>query len=159
MGSAGHAVSRKVVQAFYEAYAQRDIARLAPFLDDDVSWTISGPVDVLPFCGTHRGKADVLDLIKRLVPQTLRTFSFVSDAILVDGDRVALLSRQSARRATDDRVVSYRVANFIRFRDGKVVENISLLDSFDAVEQLVGHRLDLSGENHRLAAGGDLVSL
>ena len=135
------AVKRSVVEAFYEVYAARNVEKIAGFLADDVEWTISGPVDLLPFCGTFRGKTDVLDLIKRQVPDVMRVFSFVPDSILVDGDRVAMLSRQSAKRTVDGRVISYRVANFMRFRDGKVVENLSLLDSFDAVEQVLGHPL------------------
>jgi hypothetical protein len=31
----------------------------------------------------------------------------------------------------------------LRFRDGKVIENLSLLDSFDAVEQVLGHPLNV----------------
>jgi ketosteroid isomerase-like protein len=150
-------VSRSVVDAFYKAYATRDVDKIAPFIDDDVAWTISGPVDYLRFCGTYRGKAAVLDLIGRRVPEVLRVFSFVPDAILVDCDQIATLSRQSARRAADGRVISYRVANFMRFRDGKVVENHSLLDSFDAVEQVLGHSIHRQG---RVAANeGDLIAI
>ena len=136
-----YAVPRAVAETFYKVYAAREIEKIAAFLHDDVEWTISGPVDVLPFCGTHRGKADVLDLIKRRVPEVLRVFSFLPDEFLVEGDQVATLNRLSARRTDDGRVISYRVANFIRFRDDKVIENLSLLDSFDAVEQLLGHSL------------------
>ena len=134
-------ILRARVAAFYRAYASRDVEKIAPFIDDDVTWTISGPVDYLRFCGTHHGKAAVLDLIHRQVPAVLRVFSFVADSIVVDGDQVATLSRQSSKRAADGRVISYRVANFMRFRDGKLVENISLLDSFDAVEQVLGYPL------------------
>ena len=112
-------VPRSVVAAFYKAYAARDPEKIAEFLHDDVAWTISGPVDYLRFCETHRGKASVLDLIKRQVPEVLRVFSFVPDAFVVDGDQAAMLSRQSAKRTEDDRVISYRVANFLRFRDGR----------------------------------------
>jgi len=136
-----YAVPRAVAETFYKVYAAREIEKIAAFLHDDVEWTISGPVDVLPFCGVHRGKADVLDLIKRRVPEVLRVFSFLPDEFLVEGDQVATLNRLSARRTDDGRVISYRVANFIRFRDDKVIENLSLLDSFDAVEQLLGHSL------------------
>jgi ketosteroid isomerase-like protein len=135
------AVRRDVVQEFYAAYAARDAAKVAKFLDDDVVWTISGPVDVLPFCGTRRGKAAVLDLIERRVPHVFSIFSFVSESMLVDGDRVATLNRLSARRHEDGRVISYRLAHFMRFRDDKVVENLSLIDSYDAVEQVLGHSL------------------
>ncbi len=143
-------VPRSVVDAFYKAYAARDAAKVGEFLDDDVEWTISGPVDVLPFCGTRHGKAAVLDLIERLVPEVFRVFSFVPDAMLVDGDQVATLNRLSARRKGDGRVISYRLAHFMRFRDGKVVENVSLIDSFDAVEQVLGHTIDL--QDGRMAA-------
>jgi ketosteroid isomerase-like protein len=151
-------VPRSVVDAFYKAYAARDARKIAEFLDDDVEWTISGPVDVLPFCGTRHGKAAVLDLIERLVPEVFRVFSFVPDAVLVDGDQVATLNRLSARRNGDGRVISYRLSHFMRFRNGKVVENISLIDSFDAVEQVLGHSIDL--HDGRGAAGeGNLIAI
>ena len=151
------AVPRAVVEAFYKAYAARDAEKIAEFLHDDVEWTISGPVDVLPFCGTHRGKAAVLDLIERLVPEVFRVFSFVPDAILVDGDQVATLNRLSAKRTIDGRVISYRLAHFLRFRDGKVIENLSLLDSFDAVEQVLGHPLTVA--RGRMAETSNMVAV
>ena len=134
-------VQRDVVEAFYAAYAVRDSAVFADFLDDDVEWTISGPVDVLPYCGTHRGKAAVRDLFRRRVPEVFSGFNLVRNSILVDGDRVATLNRLTARHADDGRVVSYRLAHFLRFRDNKVMANLSLIDSYDAVEQVLGHSL------------------
>jgi ketosteroid isomerase-like protein len=150
-------VSRAIVDAFCKAYATRDAAKVADFIADDVVWTVSGPIDVLPFCGTFRGKAEVLDLIGRRVPSVLRVISFVPASIVVDGDQVAMLNRQTSRRASDGRVISYRVANFLRFRAGKVVENLSLLDSFDAVEQVVGHPLSVHDEF--LSPPGELVAV
>jgi ketosteroid isomerase-like protein len=150
-------VSRAVVDAFYKAYAARDAEKVAEFIHDDVEWMVSGPVDVLSFCGTFRGKADVLDLIHRLVPQVMRVFSFVPESILVEGDRLAMLNRQSAKRTFDGRVISFRVANFMRFQDGKVIENVSLIDSFDAVEQVLGHALGV--RDGRLLGDGNLIAL
>ena len=138
------AVPRPLVEAFYKAYATRDAKQIAPFIDDDVEWTISGPVGILPFCGTRHGKAAVLDLIGRLVPETFRVVSIVPSAMLIDGDRVATLNRVLATRRGDGRAISYRLSHFIRFHDGKVIENVSLIDSFDAAEQVLGHPLALS---------------
>ncbi|HEY0223990.1 MAG TPA: nuclear transport factor 2 family protein [Pseudolabrys sp.] len=151
------AVPRSVFDGFYKAYAVRDAKKVAPFLHDDVTWTVSGPVDVLGFCGTHRGKAKVLDLIENLVPRVLRVFSFVPESILIDGDQAAMLHRQAGKRATDGRVISFRVANFMRFRDGKLIENLSLIDSFDAVEQVLGHPLAVHAGKH--GDHGDLVAV
>jgi ketosteroid isomerase-like protein len=129
-----YVVPRALVEAYYKVYAARDVEKIAAYLDDAVEWVISGPIDYLPYCGTHSDKAAVLGVI-----------SFVPDAMLIDGDRVATLSRQTAKRTADARVISYRVANFMRFRDGKLVDNLSLLDSFDAVEQTIGHPLAVHG--------------
>jgi ketosteroid isomerase-like protein len=149
-----YSVPRSVVEAFYRAYAARDARKVAEFLDDDVEWTISGPVDLLCFCGTRRGKAAVVEIIERLVPAVFEVFSFVPDALLVDGDRAASLNRLAARSRDDGRVISYRLSHFLRFRDGKVIENVSLIDSFDAVEQVIGHPLNVHPAN---AGGHDLV--
>ena len=134
-------VPRSVVDAFYAAYAARDSNRVAKFLDDDVEWTVSGPVGLLPFCGSHAGKAAVVDLIGRLVPSVFRVFSFVPESIMIDGEQVAMLSRQSATCAQDGRTICFRVANFMRFRNAKLIRNLSLIDSYDAVEQVLGYPL------------------
>ena len=152
-----YSVSRAVVDAFYKAYATREGAKIAPFIHDDVEWTISGPVDYLPFCGTHNGKANVMDMIEHKVKAVLRTFSFVPESIVIDGDRVAMLSRQSARRTKDGVTISYRVANVMRFKDDKVIENFSLIDSFDAVEQVLGQ--PLAAANDARAGNGEFVTV
>ena len=150
-------VTRSVVEGFYKALADRDMETLAGYLDDDVVWTISGPVDVLSYCGTHRGKAAVLDLILRVVPSLFRVTSHTQESVLVEGNQVAMLNRRSAQRTADGRVISYRVANFIRFQDGKVIQNLTLLDSFDAVEQVLGHPLVV--QEGRAFDSGNVVAL
>lgn len=152
-----HTVSRSVVEQFCRVYAVRDADKIAEFLDDDVEWSISGPIEYLDFCGTHRGKDNVLDLIRRRIPDVIRTFSFTPESILIQGDQLAMLHRQSARRTGDGRVINYRVANFIRFRDNKVVSNLSLLDTFDAVEQVLGRRIEIDGIKH--VGVGNLVAI
>ena len=148
-------VTRRLVDAFYEAYASQNTERLAAVLHDDVTWTISGPVDVLAYCGVHRGKAAVVHLVDQIVPKVYRVISVNCESTLIDGDRAATLNRISGRRCADGRVMSYRLAHFLRFRDGKLIENVSIFDSFDAAEQMLGHRLDVNDEVS--ADSGDLV--
>lgn len=152
-----YSVPRAVVRAFYEAYASHDTGRIAGLLDDDVEWTISGPVDVLSFCGVRRGKRAVLDLVDRVVPNIYRVVKFTQDSILLDGDRAATLNRLSGRRCVDGRIISYRLAHFMRFKDDKLVSILSLIDSYDAVEQFLGHTLGVQDEQH--ADRGDLVAV
>jgi ketosteroid isomerase-like protein len=62
--------------------------------------------------------------------------------MLVDGDGAAVLGRLTASKRDDGHAISYRIAHFIKFRDEKVVEYMSIIDSFDAVEQMLGYNLD-----------------
>jgi len=135
-------VPRAVVEAFYHALSIRDMGTLATFLDDQVTWTISGPVDILPFCGQRVGKDVVLKLLVRDIPTLLSGRRFVAKTMLVDGDRAAVLGKLTATKRDGGRVISYRVAHFIQFRDEKVIDYVSIIDSFDAVEQMLGYSLD-----------------
>jgi ketosteroid isomerase-like protein len=137
-------VSRETVEAFYQAYTARDLVKLGTLLDDDAIWTINGPVELLQFCGERRGKQAVLDMVGRLVPEVFEITGFAADTMLIDDDRAASLNRLTGRRAADGRIISYRVATFVRFCNGKVVEYCSVIDSFDAAEQVLGHPFTLA---------------
>lgn len=139
-------VSRSVIDAFYKALASRDPAKIAPFLDEDVEWMIVGPVDLFEFCGLRRGKAAVIDLYQNIIPSVIEITCFTTEIILVDGDRAASFNRLTGVQCASDRTISYRTANFLRFRNDKVVEFRAVIDSFDAAEQMLGHPIDLSGQ-------------
>ena len=135
-------VPRAVVEAFYHALSVRDMDALACFLDDEVVWTISGPVDILPFCGRRVGKVVVMDLLERDIPTLLSGRRFFAKTMLVDGDRAAVLGKLTATKRAGGRAISYRIAHFIQFRDEKVIDYVSIIDSYDAVEQMLGYSLD-----------------
>lgn len=157
MAKPSNSVSRKTVQAFYQAYARRDLTRLADLIDDDVEWTITGPVDLMEFCGTRYGKAAALKLFEPHIPANFKITGFSPDALLIDGDRSAMLGRLAGMRRQDGRTISYQLAHFLRFRDQKVVEFRSLIDSFDAAEQVLGRFIELSAGSH--SAASDVIAI
>jgi len=149
-------VPRAVVEAFYRALADRDMGTLASYLDDDVVWTISGPVDILPFCGQRVGKDGVMKLLMQDSPAFLSNRRFVPNIMIVDGNNAAVLARLTATKREDGHAISYRIAHFIKFQEEKVVEYVSIIDSFDAVEQMLGYNLD-AHDGHRIE--GDIVAV
>jgi ketosteroid isomerase-like protein len=155
---------RHVVMEFYQAFvaacSTRDLDRIAPFLHDDVEWTITGPVEVLTFCGTRRGKAAVLDLIARVVPSVFRIKDFVREELLVDGERAAALIRVAGVQRGTGAAISYRIAQFMRFRLHQVVQFRAVIDSFDAAEQVLGRQIEI-GQPAERADGpiGDLIKV
>lgn len=136
-------VSRRVVQAFYQAYSVRDAVRMADFLDDDIEWLISGPKVLLPYCGMHRGKAAVVDLFRRQIPAVFELRAFEPELVLIDGDCAALYGYLGGIQCSSGRRLRYRHAQFVRFRNDKVVSVRAMLDSLDFAEQWLGHPLYL----------------
>ncbi len=136
-------VTRQVVDAFYDAYMIGDRDKLAAMLHDDVEWSISGPIAVLRYCGERHGKAQVLEMACNILPSVLADLKVRHESVVIDGNNVATLNRLTARRRSDGRQIGYRFAHFIRFQDGKVIETLSIIDTFDAAEQMLGHSLAL----------------
>ena len=153
-------ISRQLVRDYFQACVSRDPERIARFLDDDVEWSLGGPVDLLPFCGQRHGKSAVIDTIVRLAPSSIRLTDMEPEELLIDGDRAASLLRLSAIHASTGRTVSYRCAQFLRFHDGKLVEFRALIDSFDAAEQVLGHPINTSLDAPiEIAARGNRIAL
>jgi ketosteroid isomerase-like protein len=154
----GTSVPYQVVKDFYDAFASRDPLRVAPFLADDVQWHMAGPVDIFHFCGYRRGKAAVLDYLTRLVPQVFAVRRFEPMELVIDGNRAGVFSNVSAVQKNTGRVIAYHCAHFMVFKDDKVVSMQGVTDTFDVVEQLVGHRIDPYRES-QAASASDVVAI
>ncbi len=128
---------REFVRTFCEALASRDPSQLRPMLADDVEWTIFGPIDYFPCFGTRRGKEAVIEAMCREIADYLQLQRCDFERMLFDGDSGASLVRVSAQHIPSGRVLTFRMAQFIKFRDGKLVEMRAILDSFDVVEQVL----------------------
>ncbi len=137
-------IDRKTVMDFYDALASRDARRIIGFVGDPVDWLLIGPVEFMHFCGQRRTRAEVFELFDRMIPAVLDVTGYVQEYLLTDRDTAAALNRLTAVQRSSGRVISYRVANFMRFRDGQIVEFRAVTDTFDAVEQMLGHQVELS---------------
>ncbi len=153
-------VSRATVLAFYRAYAARDADRMAAFLHEEIEWLISGPVALLPYCGVHRGKAEVVDLFRRKIPAVFAFRGFDPEMLLIDGDCAAMFGRLSGLQRSTGRMISYRHAQFLRFCDDRLISVRAMLDGLDIAEQWLGRPLDLTGAGEApLVPDGNLVGV
>jgi ketosteroid isomerase-like protein len=131
---------RPAVEAFYRASASESMMAL---IDDDVNWLVQGPIDVFSFFGQRRGKAAVLE-IYREIGRKLRVTNVELETLVVDDDRAAAMLRLTSVVRATGKVMSVRMSQFSRFRDGKMIEMRAVCDSYDMVEQALGRALDLS---------------
>jgi ketosteroid isomerase-like protein len=126
-----HVEMRNFIRAFCEALTSRDASKLRPMLADDV-----GPIDYFPFFGHRRGKEEVIKAMCDQIADYLHIQRCDPERILFKGDKAASLVRMTAKHIPSERTLSFRLAQFIKFRDGKLIEMRAILDSFDAVEQV-----------------------
>jgi len=134
---------RGVVRAFCDALSLRAPELFSAVLDDEIEWTLYGPVDLFPFFGQHRGKKAVMAMFGE-VSAHLSLIRAEKETVLVDGDAAAGLVRLNAVDTRTGRSLSLRLALFAQFRAGKLISMKALFDSFDAVEQALGRHIDLT---------------
>ncbi len=108
----------------------------------DIDWVIYGPVSVFPFAGPRHGRAAVLEAMGGIA-EHYALESYRPEIMIVDGDRAAVMSDVSFTQRATNRTLRFRVANFLRFQDGKVIEFREFANSFDVVEQALGRELNL----------------
>jgi ketosteroid isomerase-like protein len=129
-------------RALHRALSERQYADIEALIDDDIDWAIFGPIDMFPFFGARRGKAAVLDVIKRIA-DNVRIHRFDRESVLLGDEQAASMIRYSLTALDSNKPISLRLAHFVRFRDGRLVSLRALLDTFDLVEQALGRSIHL----------------
>lgn len=103
---------------------------------------IYAPVDVFPFAGVRHGRAAVLETLASIAAgYTLE--SYRPEIVIVDGDRAAVMSDVHFVQKATKRSLRFRLANFLRFSDGRLIEFREFANTFDVVEQALGRELAL----------------
>jgi ketosteroid isomerase-like protein len=133
---------RRHIVALYAAYAEGNFAPVFDACDDDIDFLSYAPRDVFPYLGHRRGKTELATTFQaarlRFEYVTLQPLSVVIEN---DNAAVVLLSRQ--RQRSTGRIIQLFRAQFIRFRAGRVIRIRDFLDSFDAVQQVLGREIKL----------------
>jgi ketosteroid isomerase-like protein len=129
-------------RAVHRAINERQLDDLATLLDDDVDWAIYGPIDMFPFLGARRGKDAVLEVVKQIA-ENFRVHRFDRETIMLGVDSAASMLRYSLTSLESSKPISLRVAHFAQFKAGRLSSIRVLLDTFDLVEQALGHPIHL----------------
>jgi ketosteroid isomerase-like protein len=132
--------TRAVVTDLYAAYERGDFDRVAELIDDNIEWIIYGPTQVFPFAGYRRGKVAVLGALGGIAKQ-YQLKSYVPQVIIVDGERAAVMSDVAFVQRATQRTLHFHLANFLRIENGRLVEFREFANTFDLVEQALGHML------------------
>jgi ketosteroid isomerase-like protein len=129
-------------RALHRAINERQREDLETLIDEDVDWAIYGPIDMFPLFGARHGKAAVLDVIRQIA-ENVKIRRFDRESIMLGVESAASMLRYSLTMLDANKPVSLRIAHFAQFRAGRLMRIRILLDTFDLVEQALGHPIHL----------------
>src|SRR6202051_966017 len=129
-------------RALHRAINERQREDLEALIDEEVDWAIYGPIDMFPFFGARRGKAAVLEVIRHIA-DNIRVHRFDRESIMLGGDSSASMMRYSLTALDANKPISLRLAQFAQFKAGRPASIRILFDTFDLVEQALGHPIHL----------------
>src|SRR5262249_62418473 len=116
-------------RALHRAINERQFGEVEPLIDEDVEWTIHGPVDLFPFFGARRGKAAVLDVIRQIA-ESVRVHRFDRETIMLGAESAASMIRYSLTALDSNKPLSVRLAHFAQFREGRLRSLRLLVDRY-----------------------------
>jgi len=129
-------------RALLRAINERQREDLEALIDDDIDWSIYGPIDMFPFLGARHGKAAVLEVIRQIA-ENVRVYRFDRESVMLGVDSAASMIRYSLTALDSNKPISLRLAHFAKFRAGRLISIRVLVDTFDLVEQALGHPIHL----------------
>ena len=125
----------------YIAYrAGRIDFALNSFADDAVLISYA-PIEVFPYLGRQHGKAAIAETMRK-VHAEFEILTYQPIFMVVEDDSAAAIVMARLRQRSTSRIIQLLVAHFMRLQDGRIVEMREFMDSFDAVEQVLGRELD-----------------
>jgi ketosteroid isomerase-like protein len=129
-------------RALHRAINDRQFDDLETLIDEDVDWSIYGPIDMFPFLGARRGKEAVMAVIRQIA-ENFSVRRFDRGTVMLGVDSAASMLRYSLTSLESNKPISLRLAHFAQFRHGRLRSMRALLDSFDLVEQALGQSIHL----------------
>jgi hypothetical protein len=129
-------------RAFHLALNERQFEDLEALIDEDIDWAIYGPIDMFPFLGARRGKDAVIEVIRQ-ISDNVRVHRFDRESIMLGADSAASMLRYSLTALDSNKPISLRLAHFAQFKADRLRSIRVLIDTFDLVEQALGHPINL----------------
>lgn len=136
--------ARERIYEIYKTFSAGRFDLLADMFDERVDFMSNAPLEVFPYLGRLLGRTAVMKGLAT-VHEEFDSVLFVPLRMIIDeNDHSAgvVVSVQLRQRATGQ-TIRLLAAHFLRFQDHRIVEYRAFLDTFEAVQQVLGREIDL----------------
>jgi|SRR6516165_162112 ketosteroid isomerase-like protein len=134
--------SKKRIYQIYEAFSAGRIDLLNDVFDENVDFVTNAPTEVFPYLGRHLGRTEVIKAL-RAVHDEFEAVSFLPIWMVTERDTAGVILSVHATQKATGRIVRFFAAHFLRLRDDRIVEYRAIMDSLQAVQQVLGREFDL----------------
>ena len=124
----------------YIAFGKGKIDLVLNSFDDKAVFTSYAPIDVFPYLGRRAGKVSITEMMKQVHAQ-FEHLTYQPIFVVADKEEAALIVMVKLRQRTTGRIIQLLNAHFIRFHNGLIIELREFMDSFEAVQQVLGREL------------------
>ena len=131
---------RKRLYDLYAAYAEGQIEQVLREFDDNVVMTSYAPVDIFPYLGRKQGKTAFAATLHAAHAE-FEYLSYTPVFMVTEQEDAAVIVLARLRQRATGRIIQLFVADFIRFQGDHIVELREFMDSFDAVQQVLGREI------------------
>jgi uncharacterized protein len=152
---------RQRINSLCAAYAKGNFEIVQNCIDEDVDFISYAPIEIFPCLGKQQGRGAVLRSLKTIHDHFV-FLAYDPIFLLVQDEDAAVNVMARLKHRASGRIVRIIFAQFFRFRDGRIVEFREFMDSFDAVEQVLGRHIRVIGSGFakqearaRIDDGGD----
>jgi ketosteroid isomerase-like protein len=121
------------VRALFEMRAAGNLRGMLEYVAEDIVFNVRGVWAAFPYAHPVHGKKLVADAIAMIAVQFENMGSVVHD-LIIDGERVAIRRTARLRHRGTGKVGEVAFADFIRFRDGLIVEFTEVADSMSLAQ-------------------------
>jgi len=130
------------IYAVYEAFSAGKFELLSEMFDERVDFESNAPIEVFPYLGRLIGRAAVMKALQAAHGE-FDSIDFIPLRIITDGDSAGVINSIQLTQRTTRRMIRLFAPHFLRFHDNRIVEYRAFLDTFEAVQQVLGRELDL----------------
>jgi uncharacterized protein len=136
MGAAAMSDLIAKVKDIYAAFGRGDIAAILAGLTDDVSWEYEAPAEILT-AGIRRGRQGAAQFFSAVAAQSLDPKVEMTE-FLSNDDAVAAFGRYQMTIKSSGIRVDTPLAQYFKFRDGKIARVVQLSNSGAVLEAIRG---------------------
>ncbi len=116
------------IRTIFERRAAGDIPGIVEYMADDIVYNVQGDWTLYPFSRPARGKK-ILEQAFAMVEIMYENLGSTIHELVIDGERAALHRTSRMRNRGTGAIRSIDVCDFLRFRDGLVIEFSEYPDS------------------------------